>query len=363
MQSRPLLIISTRLPPQICGIGTFSWLLHRYWDGDTSQHRFLVVDDASRSDGGARPDGISEFGKDWSALGRALDQGGSADVLLHYAGRGYHRLGCPIRLPGILNKWKTKFSDARLIIFFHELPGPLPFTSRHYWLNACNRRIVRKLANLADLVITNSAEHVRTLEKLSRHRNVRCLPVASNVENTGGVEPERARTEFVIFGLPFGRWQTLRTFDSEIRAWQKNGILTKLHLVGPTDDKFDVRSGALLKSYPRPDVIVRHGSIPTEDISRLLSHAQFAFTTADESTWSKSTTLMAYFAHGCVVVARSKSADEPLSLAVRPEELASLSDVALRAKADASRRWYETTADWKILARVVSGLITSLPAP
>ena len=34
MQSRPLIIISTRLPPQLCGIGTFSWLLRRHWPGE-----------------------------------------------------------------------------------------------------------------------------------------------------------------------------------------------------------------------------------------------------------------------------------------------------------------------------------------
>jgi glycosyltransferase involved in cell wall biosynthesis len=167
----------------------------------------------------------------------------------------------------------------------------------------------------------------------------------------------------VIFGLPFGRWQTLQTFDSEIRAWQINGTLTKLHLIGPVDDKFDVRAEALLKSYPRPDVITRHGQIPTETISQLLSQVQFALTTSDEFTWSKSTTVMAYLAHGCVVVARSKSTIEPPSLFVRPNEIASLTDVELQTRGDASRRWYETHADWKVLARTIAELITRLPAP
>src|SRR5206468_1673043 len=121
-------------------------------------------------------------------------------------GRGYHRYGCPVRLPGVLQQWKQKFPTGRLFIFFHELPGRLPVLSRHYWLNLCNRRIVRQLANLADLVITNTPEHVRILEKLSSHRNIPCLPVPANIENVGTEQRDRERTEFIIFGLPYGRW-------------------------------------------------------------------------------------------------------------------------------------------------------------
>src|ERR1051325_11077985 len=89
MQSRPLVIISTRLPPQICGIGTFSWLLHQHWTGEKSRHRFLVVRDRDNVDliSAAK---ISEFGDDWAVLAQALNDQGSDDVLLHYAGRAYH---------------------------------------------------------------------------------------------------------------------------------------------------------------------------------------------------------------------------------------------------------------------------------
>ena len=95
MQSRPLTIITTRLPPQICGVGTFSWLLDRHWPPNRSQHRFLVVD-SGRTDGQTEYDRENlEFGADWRVLGRALDEAGPGDVFLHYAGRAYHPLGCP----------------------------------------------------------------------------------------------------------------------------------------------------------------------------------------------------------------------------------------------------------------------------
>ena len=361
MQSRPLIIITTRLPPQICGIGTFSWQLERYWPDRKSANRFLVVDGASESQRVLERTRISEFGNDWKALGRALDEAGPVDVLLHYAGRGYQRYGCPLGLPPVLQKWRTKFSGARLAIFFHELPGYFPITSRHYWLNVCSRGIARKLANLADLLITNTEEHVRTLQKISGRTDISSLPVGSNIENTTTDNQNAEQAEFVIFGLPFSRWQTLEVFDSHIRAWQESGILTKLHLIGPPDGKFDLRSERLIREYPQPATVIRHGEIPAADVSRVLSETRFALTTANDLTWGKSTTFMAYLAHGCVVVADADSDREPLSWTIRPKEVETLSTDELRSRANAGRRWYETHAGWKVLAAKISELIGNLP--
>src|ERR1700686_2072514 len=146
MESKPLLVITTRLPPQLCGVGTFSWLLDRNWPADTSHHRFVVVDGASESRAALNHTSISEFAANRDRLARTLTAAGPVNVLLHYAGRAYHRLGCPTWLPSVLKEWKAKFPAGRLTIFFHEVPGKLPFTSRHYWLSLCNRSVIRRLA-------------------------------------------------------------------------------------------------------------------------------------------------------------------------------------------------------------------------
>src|SRR3954470_23342874 len=109
MQSRPLIIITTRLPPQICGIGTFSWQLESHWPGGQSIHPFLVIDGASESQRVLKRNKISQFGSNWKELGRVLDEAGPVDVLLHYAGRGYQHYGCPVGLPPVLQKWKARF--------------------------------------------------------------------------------------------------------------------------------------------------------------------------------------------------------------------------------------------------------------
>src|SRR4029077_20361006 len=138
--------------------------------------------------------------------------------------------GCPLWLPTVLAKWKAKHSGGRILIFFHELPGEFPIASWHYWIGRCNRRIIRKLACLADVIVTNTKDHVTKIEKISGRADVHLIPVGSNIVAPDHLSPEKVSSEFVIFGLSFGRWQTLQMFDSEIRTWQKSGRLKRLHV-------------------------------------------------------------------------------------------------------------------------------------
>ena len=187
-------------------------------------------------------------------------------------------------LPEVLAKWKAKYPAGRLLIFFHELPGKFPIASRHYWINLCNRRIIRKLARLADVIVTNTSDHATKIMKISGRADVHLAPVGSNILAPDNLSQQRVRTEFVIFGLPFSRWQTLQMFDAEIRSWQRDGCLTKLHLVGPRDEKFDLRSEELIAAWPDPHVVIRHGILPSLEVSKLLAGAQFALTNATSQT-------------------------------------------------------------------------------
>jgi hypothetical protein len=357
VNARPFIIISTRLPPQLCGIGAYSWLLHRHWPGETSHVGFLVVEGAAESAAALNHSAIAEFNAKAANLSRALESAGGADVLLHYAGRAYHRYGCPIWLPAVLAKWKAKYPAGRLLIFFHELPGKFPIASRHYWIDLCNRRIIRKLARLADVIVTNTSDHVTKIMKISGRADVHLAPVGSNILAPDNLSQQRVRTEFVIFGLPFSRWQTLQMFDAEIRSWQRDGRLTKLHLVGPRDEKFDLRSEELIAAWPDPHVVTRHGTLPSLEVSKLLARAQFALTNATFKNWSKSGSLMAYASHGCAIVGRLHSASTPLCFTISSDDVATISDVDLGRRTQSLKEWYDQNADWNIIARKISDLL------
>jgi glycosyltransferase involved in cell wall biosynthesis len=359
MNQRPLVVITTRLPPEVCGIGTYSWLLHQHWPHDTARVQFLVIDGAARSKTQLPRLSIAEFSADAAKLSRTLEPFASADLFLHYAGRAYHRYGCPSWLPPVLAKWKARFPSGRLLILFHEMPGDFPITSRHYWIDMCNRRVIRKLSALADVIVTNTSDHVAKLQKLSGRADVKLVPVGSNIPVTANLSERRARNEFVIFGLPFGRWQTLQMFDDEIRLWQQSGRLTKLHLIGPGDAKFDRRSDKLIRSWPNPEIAVRHGMLSSLEVSALLSRAQYGLVNVTPENWSKSTAFMAFASHECAVVAKAKSGAAPLRFTFAPDEVGTIDDVDLSGRARALREWYEQNADWSVIAKEISSLLSA----
>jgi hypothetical protein len=362
MNARPLVVITTRLPPQVCGIGTYSWLLHENWPGGAPNVQFLVVDGAAESKTELGISGVAEFNANAAALTRSLDRIGEADLVLHYAGRAYHRYGCPTWFPPVLAKWKTKHPSGRLLVFFHELPGNFPVTSRHYWIDKCNRRVIRKLAELADVLVTNTSDHTNKLKQISGRSDIQCFPVPSNIPTTNATSAPRIRTEFVVFGLPFGRWQTLEQFDAEIRSWQESGHLTKLHLIGPPDQKFDSHSDQLIKLWRDPRVVLHHGMLPVAEVSEILGRARFGLSNATAENWSKSAVFMAFASHGCAVVCKANSDTVPLRFAIAPSEVASLSDVDLDEKANALLQWYNQHAGWDVIARKLSALLPEIAA-
>jgi len=356
---RPLVIITRELPPQICGIGTYSWLLQQRWPRELMPAQFLVTDGAQESIKALDYSKVAEFNSKSAALWRELDRIGPADILLHYAGRAYHRFGCPGWLPSVLAKWKRKFPGGRLTILFHELPGKFPITSRYYWIDLCNRRVVRRLARMADVIVTNTEDHAAKIVKISGRTDVHWFPVSSNIPLIESVTVPRAGAEFAIFGLPFGRWQTLQMFESQIRSWSASGRLTKLHLIGPSDEKFDAHSDQLIQTWPDPGVVTRHGMLSPADVSRLLARVQFGFSNATSENWSKSAVFMALAAHGCSVVSRVKSDTVPLCFTVAPDEVATISEVDLNERARSLQVWYQENADWNVIAKKIVALLPS----
>jgi hypothetical protein len=357
MDGPRFVIITTRLPPQVCGVGTYSWLLQQHWPIDDSRVEFLVIDGAALSTAELGHSAIWQFNGKGKELSHALDRAGNANVILHYAGRAYHRFGCPVWLPPVLQTWRTKFPAGRLLIFFHELPSTdFAITSRFFWIGLCNRGVVRKLARLADVIVTNTTTHVRKIEEISGRKDAQLIPIGSNIEPVRPLVDARVRGEFMIFGLPFGRWQTLQMFDREIRSWRASGVLTKLHLVGPGDEKFDRHSDQLTSVLPGGTVL-RHGFLPSAAVSDLLSRVQFGLTNTTPETWSKSGSFMAFAAHGCAVVGKTPFQSEPLRYTVSTEELPGISDVELVRRQRMLKQWYAENADWAVTGRRMSALM------
>ena len=358
MSARPFVVISTRLAPGACGIGAHSVLLRKHWPERETQFQFFVVEGANGATPVSAGDRIVEFGGSPAKLARELDRVGEADLLLHYAGRAYQRFGWPWWLPGVLKRWKQKFESARIAILVHEVPGELPVTSRHFWLGQLNLRVIRRLACIADVVITNTEAHAHRLQHATGREDVQLLPIGSNIELVLSEPQQRAATEFVIFGLPFGRLQVIRAFDAHVRRWHSTGKLTRLHVVGPAGERFSQQANEVVSAWPASLSVVLHGMLPSEEVSHLLQRARFALTNVTEETWSKSGAFMACATHRCgVVIATTPSSAAPLTYAFSADEVDSVGEDEVARRTEALAAWAEQNVDWAVIAARMAALL------
>ena len=354
---KPLVVITTRLPPATCGIGTYSWLLRKNWPEQTGATEFLVVEDREGAVGMTTQDAVSIFANDATRLRRELDRIGSADVLLHYAGRAYQRFGFPSWMPVVLKRWKRKFPGNRLMIFFHELPGDFRKTSPHFWLGKLNARTIGQLASIADVVVTNTRNHAAKLQEISGRAEIHLVPVGSNIEVAPEAPQGRDRTEFALFGLPFGRLQTIRLFAERLRDWQTSGRLTRLHLIGPDGEKFSAETDELIARWGGTNLVVHHGVLPSLEVAGRLRAVEFALTNIFDETWSKSTTFMACAANHCpMIVSGARGSEMPLSAVIGADEVDRVSEIELVRRTAALARWYQAHADWPVIAKQIAGL-------
>lgn len=354
-----IISIEPRLPPAMCGTSTYGWTLSRHWPEANRRFVHLVVDGAEASRRHFGTEQIHDVGQSAARLYEQLKKHPGAGVILHYASRGFHRYGVPLWLARGLGKWRCQHRDARLLVFFHEVPQRLPATSRHYVLERLNRIIIKRLARLADVIVTNTPEHAERLGRLTGRSEIPWLWVPSNIpapQNPDSSFASRNTKDFVIFGLPFTQLLTAQAFAEELKTWHWEGVIERLHLIGPTDAKFSPQVVALLAQILPGDAVIRHGSLEPPAVSRILQSAGFCLTQSNAENFSKSTTFAAFPAHGCAVVAKmgSEAAIPPLCHLIHPEELPTLvrspgfSEISSRARALAA--WYAENADWPVVA-------------
>ena len=358
--SETILSIEPRLPPAVCGTSMYGWRLTEHWPDQSRRFVHAVVDGAEASRRQFATEDIVETGQSSSGLLAALEKHAGGGAILHYASRGYHRYGIPIWLARGIARWRRRNPVAPLLVFFHEVPQPLPMRSRHYILERINRAIIRLLCRKASVLMTNAPEHAQRLSELSGRASVEWLPVPSNIPAPPDVESTiagRRRREFVIFGLPFTHLLTVRAFEKELAAWQSAGLIEKVHLIGPNDAKFSPQTAALLRTLLPEDRIVTHGPLEPRAVSALLMSAGFCLTQNTGANFSKSGTFAAFAVHGCAVVARLGAGPEPLAFLVQPEEVA---DPQMRSdfsefdrRARALREWYLRASDWPVISAKV----------
>ena len=290
--------IVPQLPPTISGVGDYAWLLARRLRAahDVST-RFIVCDPSW--DGDQDPSGASCHRLD---ARRAEDlqtiltlPAMPRTVLLHYAGYGYQRRGCPMWLVRTLESWKNQARERRLIVMFHELFAFGPPWRSSFWTSPLQRQLAKSLASLSDHCVTNLKRSAQTLSAVTARAETdfTVLPVFSNVgEPIAPANWTERKPRMIVFGGAAWRRQVYLAGRVDLaRAVETLGIREVVDI------------GPQCGGYPKLAVkLTVKGVLAAESIDRELADARAGFFTYPVAYLGKSGIFAAYAAHGLLPV-------------------------------------------------------------
>ena len=372
-QPPALVVLAPNFPPAICGVGDYTANLLRAWPRDDGREfrcllrpvlphpsatraRFLPLPHATAGEGVPIRDVIPRRGP----LLETLFAMGPCDLLVQYSAYGYDpRLGCPAGFCDALTAWAAA-GRGLLVLMFHELwADAWPRWHPHHWVQAWHRHKLGQLTRASTAVFTTtdlSATRLRDLQQgADRQVAVTVLPAGSNIPLPAAPSPARERGLFVLFGAGLTRLRCLRAMRDDLTALANLGGLRRLVLLGINQGEAIAREEAetLREIFSASAGLAEAlGERPATEIAAWLSRAEFGLSFQNEANFTKSGTLMAYLEHGLDVLSPFAGAARPapFSSMTHPSELLAAAASVPPERGRALRAWYETHADWPLLA-------------
>jgi hypothetical protein len=264
-------------------------------------------------------------------------------VLLHYVGYGYSKQGCPTWLIDGLEHWKVKHPSAQLVTMFHEIAASGPPWSRAFWTSGLQKNLTKRLVQISDRIITSKKLYAEILQDYSQGRfsDVPTLPVFSTVGEPSNLPDLSARQRhLVIFG---GQGRRNKVYQSSLG--QLHQICQCLNIqqifdIGPKLDSIPTHVG----NVP----ITATGSLPSCEVSAILSRAFAGFFKYHPAFLGKSTIFAAYCAHRVLPVSAQMTSHVedglyPGQHYILPEEYlaGTVSETFLQEITDNAYKWYQ----------------------
>lgn len=340
-----ILQITPRVPPSVCGVGDYAWLLAQALrDGHNIQSSFLSAGTTL-----TKPVGTTEFPVfrlpelTADALVDFITSatGEFEAVVLHMSPYGYQKRGMPLWLAAAWRRLSQTTNHPRLLTMFHELYATGSVSSSAFWLQPLQKSVLRSVAHKSDGLRTNREEYAVWLRQIPGLKNeVTVLPVFSNLG-----EPERLPSyqsrepRMVMFSSGMHGGNDAKATIRKVAKLAKRLGMQELHVVG---GKFFDHKDNDLK-------VLAHSYMPAADISELLISARMAFTEYHPQFLAKSGVLAGYAAHSLAVVTAATVSELPDGLAAG-RELLSLKDCMAHSALDkidiesigaCLHRWYE----------------------
>jgi hypothetical protein len=298
-----ILQILPRVPPAVCGIGDYGWLLARELRDVHDIHSSFL----SAGTHWTKPEENTEFpvfrlpAFTAEALADfiATRTGEFQAIILHMSPYGYHKRGVPLWLAHGWRRLSQLPRCPRLLTMFHELYASGPVTSSAFWLQPLQKQVLRQIARASDGLRTNREAYADWLRQVPglKSSEVPAFPVFSNL---GESSPDSGSPE---------RWNAMTVFASTIRSGQES-------LLADFCRGFGIERLGWIGAQPPPalhsTMHVRHVShLPSQDAASWFGEHGFAFTGYSPEFLAKSGIFAAYAAHRMAVVLPEAPAELP----------------------------------------------------
>ena len=235
----------------------------------------------------------------------------SAGILLQFAPYGYAARGCPVWLIQGLYRF-TQQHGTPLITMFHELDaGRGKPSSSTFWLTPLQRVLIRNLAKLSTLRLTNTDYHRKKLAawKIS---SIPLLPSFSTIGEPPTNPPiSERRRQIIIFGRA---WQRKLTYSEGTASLKHACELIGAERVIDIGDPISDDNRQQVCDLP----LIRCGSLPSAEVSSWMHTSVASFLFYPKALLTKSSIYAASCAHGTIPFVTSSSSG--------PLEVTELSD-------------------------------------
>ncbi|MGA9060985.1 MAG: hypothetical protein WB341_04875 [Terracidiphilus sp.] len=226
-----------------------------------------------------------------------------AALLIHVSGYGYSVDGAPTLLAEALARVQA---DGRFSIgaYFHELFATgMPWKSA-FWYTRRQQKAVRRIAELCNLVVTNTSYHANWLERETTRQSavsIQLLPVFSTAGEIQSPIPVAQRQPVIaVFGLP----------ESRRRAYTDLAALGDMSSLLGIKEILDIGAESDTPSQVNGIPVRRKGAQGVSELARELSLATYGFLPYAAMYLAKSSTFAAYCAQGAVPVIATPFAGE-----------------------------------------------------
>jgi hypothetical protein len=267
-----------------------------------------------------------------------LSEGQPGTLLVHLSGYGYSADGAPTLLADALASVR-KSGRFRIAVFFHELYATGMPWKKAFWYSHRQRKAICRIADICDLLLTNTRYHADWLEQKSLRKSnapVQLLPVfscAGEVQEPGPYvlrEPAMA-----VFGLEDSRRRAYKRLANLASTLKGLGV-REIVDVGP-----EFAAPSALCGIP----VRRTGALAAADLAVLFSRIQFGFVPHPTAHLAKSGILACYCVHGVIPVVADPFTDEVDGLRdgvqlLSPKTAIHAEESCLESCSAAACRWY-----------------------